>query len=222
MDQATDISTTSRSRLHLRAVPALADATGTAFIDQMVNIDQNKSLIDYVNRFKTDDTVIFADTDELEVHAVIDYHKAKSVRPGLAEHHAVLSLAYSPEWEQWNAISQRPHDQRCFARILDINSDDIAQPEAASLLKTVTDLEMSTVGAVLPLSFPLNIPVFAGEPKVNVKAMINGSLDCGTGKISLSLEMVRKRMIIEREFARIARAIADATVVPVILGSVRD
>lgn len=221
MDQATNISTTSRSRFHLHAVPAPADAIGSTFIDQIVNINESRSLVDYVDRFKTDDTVIFADTDELEVHAVVDYHKAKSVRPGLAEHHAVLSLSHSAEWSQWSSISGRMYDQKSLARMLEINSEDIAQSKAASLLKTVTDLEMATVGAVLPLFLTLNISVFAGEPKVGVKAMINGSLDSDTGRISLIIELVRTPIIIEREFARIARTIADSTAVPVIQGSAK-
>ena len=221
MDQATNPSTTSRSRFHIRAVPALADAVGPAFIDQLVNIDQSQSLIDYVNRFKTDDTVIFADTDEFEVHAVIDYHKASSVKPGPTEHHAIQTLSHSAKWEQWTSISGRMYDQKSFARMLDINSDDIAQSEAASLPKTMMDLEMATAGTVLPLFFTLSIPVFTGEPKVDVKAIASGSQDYNTGKISLGLELVRTRIIIETELARIARAIADATSVPVILGSVK-
>jgi Uncharacterized conserved protein (DUF2303) len=222
MDQATNISTTSPSRFHLRAIPAAADTIGSTFIDQIVNINESRSLVDYVDRFKTDDTVIFADTDELEVHAVVDYHKAKSAGPGLAEHRAVLSLSHSAEWSQWSSISGRMYDQKLFALMLEINSEDIAQSEAASLLKTVKDLEFATVGAVLPLSITLNISVFAGEPKVGVKAMINGSLDCDTGKISLIIELVRARVIIEREFAPIANEIASATSVPVILGSLKD
>lgn len=215
-----------------------------AFIDQLVNIDQAQSLIDYVNRFKTDDTVIFADLDELAIAAVIDYHKASSVSPGLAEHHAVLSLSHSAEWETWNAISGRMYEQKAFARMLDINSDDIAQPTAADLLETVLDLErVKTVtvkrklqssgssrgsgdassnvdGTVLPPFFLLSIPVFTGEAKVEVRAMTRDDFDANTGKISLGLELVRTRIIIETELARISRAIATATSVPIIMGSV--
>jgi hypothetical protein len=39
-----------------------------AFIDQLVNIDQAASLTDYVNRFKTADTVIFADVEDEDHH----------------------------------------------------------------------------------------------------------------------------------------------------------
>jgi len=222
MDQATNLFTTPRSRFHLRAVPTLTCAIGPAFIDQLVNLDQSQSLIDYVNAFKTVDTMIFADTDELEVHAVIDYHKAAGASRGLAEHHAVLSLAYSPEWDLWNAVSGRMHEQRSFARMLDINSDDIARPEAASVAKTVMDLEPATTWTALPLSFGLSIPVFTGEPKVDVKAIASGSHDCNTGKISLGLELVRTRIIVETEIARIARSIATATSVPVMMGSISD
>ncbi len=214
-----------------------------AFIDQAVNIDQTVSLIDYVNRFKTNDTIILANVDDLEIVAVIDYHKAGSSEPGLAEHHAVLSLTHSAEWTQWAEISGRMYKQPAFARLLDINSDDIAQPDSATLLETVLDMERNvqvtvgrklessgsdrgTTGAskisdgtVLPPFFMLSIPVFTGEPKVDVRAMTKDSFDTEKGVLSLGLELVRTRIIVETELARIARAIATATSVPVMMGS---
>jgi hypothetical protein len=172
-----------------------------AFIDAAVNIDQVASLIDYVNRFKTPETIILANLDETEIVAVIDYHKAASEAPGLAEHHAVLKLAHSAEWEQWCAIDGRMYEQKAFARMLDVNSDDILSPDAASLLETVLDMERTTQvtvarklvssgsdrgaasggrqtdGTVLPASFILAIPIFTGEPKVEVRALTLDSFD---------------------------------------------
>lgn len=214
-----------------------------AFIDQLVNLDQAQSLIDYVLRFKMDSTVIFADLDEMSIVAAIDYHKASSASPGLVEHQAVLSLAHSEEWSTWNAINKRMYDQKAFARMIDVNSDDISQPTAAALLEQVMDLEMATTvtvqrkleatgssrgtgsvgktttGTVLPPFFMLSIPVFTGEQKVDVRAMTLDSQDGNTGKISLGLELVRTRIIVESELARISRAIATATSVPVMMGS---
>lgn len=214
-----------------------------AFIDQMVNIDQAHSLVDYVNRFKTADTVIFADLDELEIAAVIDYHKADSAGPGLVEHRAVLKLTHSSEWETWNAISARMYDQKAFARMIDINSDDVISPTGSALLEMVMDVEMATTvsvarrlestgsdrgrtdasrvttGTRLPPFFLLSIPVFTGEAAVEVRAMTKDSQDANSGKISLGLELVRTRIIVEKELARIAHSIAKATSVPVMLGS---
>jgi len=214
-----------------------------AFIDQNVNIDQAQSLIDYVNRFKTENTIILADVDDLEVVAVIDYHSEKSGAPGLAEHHAILTLSYSAEWQEWQSIDGRMYDQKAFARLLDINSGDISQPDAATLLETVMDMEMSTsikvarrldssgsargqhsadrqtTGTVLPPFFMLSIPVFTGEPKVEIRAMTKDNMDANTGKISLGLDLVRTRIIVETELGRIARGIAAETDVPVMMGS---
>lgn len=214
-----------------------------AFIDQIVNLDQAASLVDYVLRFKTADTVIFVDVDDTQVVAVIDYHKASSTGPGLVEHRAVLDLTLSSEWETWASISGRMYDQKSFARMIDVNSDDIVQPAAADLLEKVMDLEMATTvtvqrklassgssrgsgsvarqtsGTELPPFFLLSIPVFTGEQQVEVRAMTLDSQDGNTGKISLGLELVRTRIIKETELARIARAIASATSVPVMLGS---
>lgn len=217
-----------------------------AFIDQLINIDQAASLADYVNRFKTEETVIFANLDDLQIVAAIDYHAAASAKPGLVEHRAVLELGHSAEWETWTAVSGRMYDQKAFARLLDINSDDIANPAAASLLEMVMDLEMTTQvsvarklessgssrgasgaqrqtsGTVLPSFFTLHIPVFTGEPPVDIKAMTKDHFDTEKGKISLGLELVRPRIIIEGELARIARTIATATSVPVIMGAISD
>jgi len=217
-----------------------------AFIDQLVNIDHASSLVDYVNRFKTGETVIFADTDELEIHAIIDYHKADSAAAGLVEHRAVLKLSHSAEWETWQAINKRMYDQKAFAKLIDINSEDVISPAGAALLEQVMDLEMtSTVtvqrklmqsgssrgeggvarkvdGTVLPAFFLLSIPVFTGEMPVELRAQTLDNLDANTGKISLGLELVRTRIVIEKEVARIANAIAVETAVPVIMGSLAD
>src|ERR1700742_799625 len=174
MDQATNLSIISRQRFHNHADPA--------FIDQIVNVDQSWSLIDYVNRFKTEDTFIFADVDELQIHAVIDYHAAGSVKRGLAEHHAILCLSHSHEWDTWNAIDGRMYDQNALAHIIDINSDDIASPVAAELAESVRKAE----GAVLPPFVTLRIPLFAGESKVDLKAMTKHDQDGNFG-----LELVR-------------------------------
>lgn len=214
-----------------------------AFIDQIVNIDQAASLVDYVNRFKTASTVLFADVEERSVRAVIDYHESGSANPGLVEHSAILQLAHSHEWDTWAAISGRMYAQQAFAKMLDVNSDDIAVPSGAELLEKVMDLEMSTSitvqrklvqtgssrgeggtqrktdGTALPAFFTLRIPVFTGEPAVEVRAQTLDNIDGNTGKISLGLELVRTRIIVEQEMARITREIASKTTVPMIMGS---
>lgn len=217
-----------------------------AFIDAGVGIDQAASLVDYVNRFKTDDTVIFASLDDREIAAVIDYHKAKSEKPGLVEHRAILTLNYSQEWQTWASISGRMYDQKAFAKMLDVNSDDILSPTGAELLEKVMEMEMSSTvtvqrtlvqtgssrggnaisrkieGTALPAFFVLNIPVFTGEPPVKVRAQTLDSLDGNSGKLSLGLELVRAKITEEGEIARIAREIATKTSVPVMLGKVGE
>jgi hypothetical protein len=97
------------------------------------------------------------------------------------------------------------YDQESFARMLDINSGDITG-------------DAKVVGADLPPFFILSIPVFTGEPKVEVRAMTRESPQ---EKTSFGVELVRTRMIIEAELARIAQKIESATSVPVILGSAK-
>ncbi|WP_164938239.1 DUF2303 family protein [Bradyrhizobium guangzhouense] len=223
MDQATSATITPFPFVHYHkrftVKPIREIAAKPAFIDQLVNIDQTASLVAYVNRFKTADTVIFADVDELEVHAVIDYHPAGSAKRGLAEHRAVLTLAHSHEWDTWNAISGHMFDPKAFARIIDFNAEDIASPLVSVLREAI--VRLGSDATALPPLVTLTIPVFAGEPKVDVKAITDTQAG-GMGKTTVGLELVRARIIVEAEMARIANIVASATSVPVILGSVRD
>lgn len=215
------------------------------FIEQYVNVDQVSALVEYVNRFKVSETVIFADLAARgRITAAIDYHKAGSAGAGLVRHRATLNLVHSAEWMTWQSINGKMFDQKAFARMIDINSADISKPPAATLLEMVLDLEMhtqvsvarrlegsgtsrgnssvgrTTAGTVLPSTFTLLIPVFTGEPPVEVVASTKDEHDLEKNKISIGLELVRTRIIIEDELSRIAEEIAKATGVPVIMGSI--
>lgn len=201
------------------------------------------ALIAYVNLFKTDNTVIFADSDNECFGAVIDYHKASSVEAGLGKHVAVLDLPLSTEFETWLGIDTSWMEQKKFARFIEQNAEDIAAPKGADLLEMVLDLEKSKTvvvqrklrsagsddgsggfqsdasGTVLPAAFKLAMPLFFGETnKVEITAYTKDQLE--DGKIYIGFDLNRVQLIRQREFTAISKRIADATDVPFVLGTV--
>lgn len=212
-----------------------------AFVSGGPQVATTRSLIDYVNRFKTDNTVIFANLDSAKIVACIDYHAAGSIAAGLRKHHAVLQLTHSKEWKTWTDIDEEMFEQKKFARFLEEHKLDIMNPPGAALLEMVLDMEkgvnirvarkmrsagsdrssensaMDIDGTELPPVWSLNIPVYTGEPVVDVTAYARDELT--EGKLMVGFKLSKIENVIEDELTRIAAEIAADTKVPVMLGS---
>lgn len=213
------------------------------FISAFPQIQTVASLIDYVNRFKTDNTMIFACSEEEIIKAVIDYHEEGSKKAGLVRHQAILNLTTSNEFDTWIDSDGSWMAQKSFARFLELNAEDILTPKGADLLEMVLDLEKSKTvtvqrklrssgsddgsggfasdasGTVLPASFKLSFPIFYGETnKVEILAYTKDRLE--DTKIEIGYELNRIDIIRQREFTRIAAEIATATGVPFVLGKI--
>jgi uncharacterized protein YfdQ (DUF2303 family) len=113
-------------------------------IYQGVTLQTVNSLVDYVDIFKTDQTVLFADISSNSITAAIDYHNPKAEREHQAAgvtHTAVLTLPYSVEWQTWTSVDKRLMSQLEFARFLEENAGDIEAPSGADLLEACRDLQ---------------------------------------------------------------------------------
>ncbi|MET4187583.1 hypothetical protein ABIB86_000468 [Bradyrhizobium sp. JR1.7] len=200
-----------------------------------------QSLIDYVNRFKNDSTVIFANLDTAKIVACVDYHTAGSAAAGLRKHHAVLQLAHSKEWRTWTGVDGVMMEQKKFARFLEEHKLDITSPPGATLLEMVLDMEkgvnmrvgrkmlsagsdrgisgssLDIDGTELPPVWTLAIPVYLGENPVVVTAYARDEID--DGKLMVGFKLSKIESVIEAELTRIADEIAEHTKVPVMLGS---
>lgn len=224
-------------------LPHQLEAPKPKFITAKPQLQTVDALIDYVNLFKTSDTVIFADSDGECFSAVIDYHKAASVEAGIGKHVAILDLPVSTEFETWRGIDGAWMAQQKFARFIEQNAEDIATPKGADLLEMVLDLEKSksvsvarrlrsagsddgqagftsdASGTVLPAMFKLAMPLFFGETnKVEITAYTKDQLN--NDKIEIGFDLNRIELIRQREFTSISKRIADATSVPFVLGTV--
>lgn len=208
-----------------------------SYIVQKVTLQTQDSLVEYVNRFKEDYTVLLADIDRNSIVALIDYHSAASADH--VAHRAALTLPLSEEWKLWNGISGRLHDQLSFARFIEENAADIRAPAAGDLLDACRDLQavrkVNFVGAVrtssenenfsyseetnaatgkrgeveVPTKFVLGLPVYFGEPDTELHAFLRWKLD--DGKLALGIQLHRVEHVRQAVFKAIVVSIAERT-----------
>lgn len=100
-------------------------------IKQTVNLTDSGSFIDYVNRFKSGDTLIFAKVDETSatLTAVMDYHKPTGANPDYCHHRATFTTLPTPEWVAWMKANRQPMDQVTFANWIEDNLTMFVQPK---------------------------------------------------------------------------------------------
>ena len=119
------------------------------FIRQTLTVDQPGSLSAYVNRFKTDQSVLFADLDSAQVIARLDYHEsylgeegaASAPTPSQNKHVATLQLRETQEFKDWYEFCSELWSQADFANFLDENRIDVIKPDGGELLEIVKDLQ---------------------------------------------------------------------------------
>jgi uncharacterized protein YfdQ (DUF2303 family) len=89
------------------------------------------SFVQYVNRFKTEDSLIFALVTEASatLTAVLDYHKPKGAKPDYCRHRATFKTLPTPEWAAWSNANRKPMDQVTFATWLEDNLNLFVQPK---------------------------------------------------------------------------------------------
>jgi hypothetical protein len=96
----------------------------------VVSVQDSSSFIEYVNRFKNDDSVIFADQQSNIVLGILDYHKKpenNAAAPGaeLAAHRVRFDMPFSIEWLTWGRLSGKLVSHKEFATFLEENSIDV-------------------------------------------------------------------------------------------------
>lgn len=116
-------------------------------VTQHVKMQTANSLVDYINRFKNLNTVLFADIANDTIASIIDYHTESGVdldgvKAKLALHRATLKLPKSIQWETWDRMSDELMTHREFATFLEENAVDIVSPRGADLLELCRDLQV--------------------------------------------------------------------------------
>jgi uncharacterized protein YfdQ (DUF2303 family) len=86
------------------------------------------SFIAHVQRFRDDDTAIFATRDPACITAILDYHQRALGTPRWGEHRSVYAPVQTEVWIAWSKVDGRPMSQTALAAFLDERILDIAPP----------------------------------------------------------------------------------------------
>lgn len=220
------------------------NVTKPRYIKQAVTLQTQDSLVEYVNRFKGDETVLFADIGANAILATVDYH-AKEKAAHVA-HRAMLTLPFSEEWGLWTRISGKLMSQLEFARFLEENGADVRAPDAAELLEACRDLQAhrkvnfvkavrtssdnenfeytdetkatTKAGIELPTKFKLGLPVYFGEPDTEVYAFLRWKLD--DGQLNLGIQLHRAEHVRQAVFKQIVAGVSERTGCAAVFGKI--
>lgn len=133
--------------------PHTAEPPIPTYTSQLVDLQTEQSMIDYLNRFKNIDSAMFADMAHDTIVGIIDYHRAAvppevkaaadvgAVQPRLKAHRATLKLPKSVEWATWAAKDNRLMSHLEFVDFLEENSVDIIDPPGGELIELCRDLQ---------------------------------------------------------------------------------
>lgn len=215
-------------------------------IKQTVIVHDLDSFVAYVNRFKTDDTRIFAQPGFLnngvsQVMAVIDYHGA--ARPDHGGHTVTYSLRYSEQWLRWTNACRTELKQAAFAELIEEARADIVDPNAAVLLdivrvfKASKKVEFDSVvyqpngdvklgyderteqkgsSGPLPETMHVGIPVYFRGTGYKVPVFVRYKV--GAGSVGFSLKIDRADVIEDTAFTEVVKKISEATSIDAYLG----
>lgn len=223
--------------------------TMPGYLSQQVTLQTVDSLVEYVERFKGVETILFADISTNAIVAVIDFHaaagadQAPAVRRG--SHRANMTLPFSEEWSLWKGISGHLKPQLEFARFIEENAAEIKVPAAGDLLDAVRDLQVkrkvnftkavrtasdnenfeyseetnatTKKGEIeIPTRFVLSLPVYFGEPPVELHAFLRWRLD--EGALTLGIQLHRAEYVRQAVFKQIVVSVGERTKCPVVFG----
>lgn len=143
-----------------------------------------ESFIEYANRFKNDESVIFANANTPSLSVVFDYHQtteeeAESLA-GHKEHRATYIFPHSDEWKKWVEICGEWVSQEQLGEFLDERIVDVSDPSnLAGKAKSICEL----LG--LSCASPNRLLELARGLTVHVGAQVKNVVNTGTGECTM-------------------------------------
>lgn len=209
-----------------------------------VTAKSTDTLSAYINRYKTENTVIFGDQQDFKLVGIIDYHPVKGA--AWASHRAHYAAPRSLEWQTWRGAHKKSMSQADFAQFIEDNIVDIRAPAGAEILEVSRSLQAkksvefasairladgaqeftysetvngtTSKGKVkVPEEFTLGIPVFFGGPLYEVRARLRYRIN--EGKLALWYDLYRPEHIEQDAFEAICTDVAEKTGIDVWQGT---
>ncbi len=111
-------------------------------IKEMRNFDDLRGFVGYINDYKTDTTIAFANRTRIQV--VFDYHGKDA--PHWGNHAIDFTYRRSNRWQLWERANNNWKGQEEFADFLDSGLNEIIEPSQSSVLDMVKSFR-ATVNA---------------------------------------------------------------------------
>lgn len=151
-----------------------------------VSLHTSQALVDFVKTYKgTRDVAIYLDATQNKATAVFGHHGAD--KAGWCGFKAELLFTLDPRFKRWLDLNNKWLDQQAFAEFLEDNGNNIAEPDASTLIDIISDLkvnktvnvqstrvlrngdirlqwdETSAETKTVPSEFKLTLPVYARQ-----------------------------------------------------------
>ena len=214
-------------------------------IEQNLHLHDTDSFIGYLNEYaKEGISLIFFNGEAEEFVAILDYHE-KPESPNWCDHVATFKVRRSVEFETWMNANRKQMAQVDFARFLEENLPDIAEPNSAELLQVALTFEAkksvefssgvrlangqiqfqydevvrgtAQKGTIeVPEKFVLGIPIHVNGPAYRIEVRLRWRLQ--EGKVAFWYEIVRPHRYIEDALREIRQRIEQETSIGVFAG----
>ena len=163
-----------------RTRPAMKSGTAT--------VTAAESFIKLVNRHKTKDSVLFADTDweKPSLLAVIDYHEAQA--PGAADwlkHRIVYDFPLTDEWKAWIEQDGKMMTQQDFAEWFEVHLPELSSPDSQEAEDFLTNYG-------LKVAYPNEILALTRGISVHVESRVKNNLTLQSGEGEITFEEEHK------------------------------
>ena len=138
----------------------------------------------YVKAYRDPHSILFANRDRFELHAVLDYHEqgpTGAARWG--KFTCGLDLPRDPDWQEWEAKDSKLLPQLEFAQFIEDRLPNILSPDGADILELAQHLEMHT-----DVAFKSAQRLTDGRREIRFEETTQGRV--GNGAIDLPAEIV--------------------------------
>lgn len=180
-----------------------------------------ESFLDYWKLYSDEDSAVFGNRDNNALLACMDYHEAEGGDPRWKQHWCTLDLKLSEEWKIWNEKNGAKLSQADMATFIEDNAPDVVRPDAATMMEVARTLEakqsadfdsairldngqtqftykeeikgsFGTGKLPIPEAFAISIPVYEGQPRIEILARLRYRIV--QGKLTLWYDLLRPKM----------------------------
>lgn len=155
------------------------------------------SFIGHVNRFKDDNSVIFAKDDPSTpgLTAVLDYNEeGADGAPRFGKHRTAFNFPLAPEWKAWVSANGNPMSMTDFAKFIEDRYIDIIPPAVvASTFKGEDDPVkkfVDSLGGINKLGGPADLMRIASGMSVHENSVVGDvvRLQSGEGSVTFTVQ----------------------------------